>query len=121
MTMGLFKRKPVDPEVQAAYDKAYREERIKLAEERGRAAGRNPPKPFYQKLAGVGKTVGKAVVREIGKPSPRSMKPKGDPFAFIIGGEEAFRNIHKVKHGKGYRKRKVKIRGKTHRVKHGGR
>lgn len=96
--MGIFKRKPVDPEIQAAYDKAYREERIKLAEERGRAAGKNPPKPFYKKVTGAVSTVGKAVISEVGKPAPKGRKPKGDVYGFFFGENDAPKR--RVKHKK---------------------
>lgn len=52
--MNLFKRKPIDPEVDEAYKKAYREERLVQAKVKGKADAvrKAAQKPFYQKLVG---------------------------------------------------------------------
>lgn len=56
----LWKRRQPDPEVQAAYDKAYKEESILAAAERGKAdAHKLPAKPFYQKLGDVAVNISK--------------------------------------------------------------
>lgn len=48
------KREPEDPDVKAAYEKAYKEEKILAAIERGKADAHKPrSKPFYQKLGDV--------------------------------------------------------------------
>lgn len=63
--MGLFKRKPQDPEIERVYkdtyQKTYREERLKRVEERAKKAAKAKAnaKPFYQKLMGLGDAVAK--------------------------------------------------------------
>jgi hypothetical protein len=75
--MGLFHRKPVDPEVKAAYEQAYRKRRVELATERGKAKAEE--KPFYQKLGGAAQ----GMFKNMGG------KPKGDPFGFFLGRKAA--------------------------------
>lgn len=73
--MGLFKRKPKDPDIEAAYQKAYKQERIKVATAKGiRDANR---KPFLAQLGGVLSTFEKQ------SKSPRVRNP--DPFAMFFG------------------------------------
>lgn len=80
--MGLFGLgKPkdhddIDPdyyERRKAYNKAYQEEKVKLATERGRAAAHK--KPFYQKLGSAAINLGKSV----------SVNTKNDPFGMFEG------------------------------------
>jgi hypothetical protein len=52
--MKFFKKEPLDPDVEAAYDKAYKEERLLVAAQRGKEAAHKPAKkPFYRKLGDI--------------------------------------------------------------------
>jgi hypothetical protein len=57
-----FKNKPLDPEVEAAYDKAYKEERIKYAQEKARVDAHKPThQPFFRRLGDVAVNIGKDI------------------------------------------------------------
>lgn len=90
MIVGLFSRKPRDPDVQAAYDQAYKEERIKVAAERGAAKARE--KPFYQKLGGAVGGIGKGLLSvggDIAGPAPkRHRQSGGDMLEFFMGSSD---------------------------------
>jgi len=81
--MNPFKRKPKDPEIQAAYEKAYKEERITQATIKGKAdaQAKANQKPFYQKLGGAAT----GLMKGITQPSRKKGRNLDDMMTFMIG------------------------------------
>lgn len=72
-----FRKKKLDPEVQVAYDKAFREAKLERAKRLGKEAGSKKPKSFLDKMAGVGENVLKSGM--FSEPqSKRKSKAKSD-------------------------------------------
>lgn len=54
-----FRKKPVDPEVKAAYDKSFREAQLERAKKAGRTAGLKKPKSVFEKIGDFGEAITK--------------------------------------------------------------